>query len=99
LGKPLKFLRKKLKILELHRNKFKTPQILKQYPPHYFPPCETSKMARRKLKTSNFQNIKTKDLPSFQKKNKYFHPCETSHKIIKDSQNDEKKIEDFKFSK
>jgi hypothetical protein len=37
LKKPLKFLRKKLKILELHQNKFENPQILKQYPQHYFP--------------------------------------------------------------
>jgi len=30
LGKPLKFLRTKLKILELHQNKFLNPQIFKQ---------------------------------------------------------------------
>jgi hypothetical protein len=61
LGKPLKFLRTKLKILEFHQNKFKNPQILKQYPQDYFPPCETSKMTRRKLKIMEFQNTKTKN--------------------------------------
>jgi hypothetical protein len=42
LGKPLKFLIRKLKILELHQNKFGDPQILKQYlniiSPHVKPP-------------------------------------------------------------
>jgi len=37
LGRPLKFLITKLKILELHQKKFEKPQILKQYPQHYFP--------------------------------------------------------------
>jgi len=56
-------------------------------------------MTRRKLKTLEFQNIKTKDLPSFKKKSTYLPLCETSHKKIKDSQNDKKKIEDSGISK
>jgi hypothetical protein len=53
-------------------------------------------MTKRKLKTPKLQNIKTKDLQSSQEENPIPHlpPCETSHKKIKDPQNDKKKIED-----
>jgi hypothetical protein len=64
LGKPLKILRTKLKILELHQNKHENPQ-------HYFPPFETSKMTRGKLKISNFQNMKTKKFQNSHEKGTY----------------------------
>jgi hypothetical protein len=50
-----------LKILELHQNKLKNPQILKQYFEHYFPPCETFKMTREKIENfeiSKYENKK-----------------------------------------
>jgi hypothetical protein len=34
------------------------PPNFKTIPQHYFPPCETSKITRRKFKISNFQNMK-----------------------------------------
>ncbi len=43
LKKPLKFLKAKLRILELHQNKFEDPQILKQCLEHYFPHVKPSK--------------------------------------------------------
>jgi hypothetical protein len=69
--KTLKFLRAKLKILELHQNNLKTPK-LKKYPQHYFPPCETFKMTRSKLKILEFQNTKTKTFKVHKKKGTYF---------------------------
>ncbi len=37
------------------------PPNFKTIPPTLFPPCETAKMTRRKLKISEFQNTKTKN--------------------------------------
>jgi hypothetical protein len=78
LGKPFKILRTKLKILEFHQNKFKNPQILKQYPTHYFPACETSKMTRRKLKIPKFQNTKIENFQNSHEERHipYFFACE-----------------------
>jgi hypothetical protein len=36
--------------------------------------------------------METKDLPSFQNKSKYIHPCETSHNKIKDPKMTRKKL-------
>ncbi len=61
-------------------------------------------MTRRKLKISELQNTKTKDLQSFQKKGKYpifpLSPLvKTSYKKFEDPQNDKKKIKDSRTSK
>jgi len=56
-------------------------------------------MIRRKLKSSELLNTKTKYLPSFQKKSKYLSPCETSHKKKLKPQNNKKKIEYSGISK
>jgi hypothetical protein len=88
LGKQFKILRTKLKILEFHQNKFKNPQILKQYPTHYFPACETSKMTRRKLKIPKFQNTK---IENFQNSHEERH---IPGLLVKRPPNDKKKIED-----
>ncbi len=60
------------------KTNLKTPQILKQYPQHYFPPCETSKMTRRKLNISNFQNTKIENFQNSHEKGAYprFLVCE-----------------------
>jgi hypothetical protein len=85
LGQPLKLLRTKLKILELHQNKFENPQILKQYPQQYFPACETSKVTRRKLKILEFQNMK---IENFQNSHEERHiprflTCEKTPKMTR----------------
>jgi hypothetical protein len=54
-------------------------------------------MIRKKLKTSELQNIKTKNLSSFQKKSKYLHPCETSHKSLKIPKMTRRKLNILKF--
>jgi hypothetical protein len=58
-------------------------------------------MTRRKLKTLEFQNTKTKNLQSTQEKRHIHHflTCEISHKKFEDPQNDKKKIEDFRILK
>jgi len=101
LGKPLKFLRRKLKILELHQNKFENPQILKQYPQHYFLACETSNVTRQKLKILKFQNMKTENFKIHMKKGTYpvSSLVKTSHKKFEDPQNDKKEIQNFGISK
>jgi hypothetical protein len=54
-------------------------------------------MTRRKLKTLEFQNTKTKTLQSTQEERHIprFLTWEISHRKFEDSQNDKKKIEDF----
>jgi len=51
------------------------------------------KMTRKKLKTSDFQNMKTKQFQSSQEERQIPHlpPCETSHKNIENPQNHKKK--------
>jgi hypothetical protein len=69
--------------VKLHTKKLKTP-----------------KMTRKQLKTLEFQNMKTKNLQTQEKKHiPHFLACEISHKFFEDTQNDNKKIEDFKMLK
>ncbi len=53
------------------------------------------------MQIPEFQDTRTRNLQSSQEETKIPHhpPCETSHKKIKDPQNDKKKIEDFRISK
>jgi len=62
---------------------------------------KTPKMIRRKLKTQELPNIKTKNPSKFTRKkvDSPFPPCETSHKKMKDPSNDEKENEDSRISK
>jgi hypothetical protein len=75
LGKPLKILRTKLKILELHQNKFENPQILKQYPNIIFPHVKPPKWQEENWKfwnlwsSSEFQISKTKNAQNSQEQN------------------------------
>jgi hypothetical protein len=56
---------------------------------------------QKKLKTSKMNKIPNKKPSKFtrQKKIPPLPPCETSHKKIKDPQNDKKKIANFRTSK
>jgi hypothetical protein len=58
LGKLAKFLWTKLKILELHQNKFENSQIWKQYSHHYFPQWNLQN-DKKKIKILEFQNTKS----------------------------------------
>jgi len=62
---------------------------------------EDPKMTRRKLKILKLQSIETKDLQTSQgeKQIPNFSPCETSHKKMKNPQNDKKTIENSGISK
>ncbi len=90
-----------MKIFELYEKQIKKPPNLppKRYPQHYFPPCETSKTTRKKLKISKYLNKKTFKI--HMKKGTYLISSlvKTSHKIFEDPQNGKKEIENFITSK
>jgi hypothetical protein len=97
LGKPLKFLKTKLNILELCQNKFENPQTI---PPTLFSPCETSKMTRKKLKIPEFQNTKTKNFQNSHEEEHipHFLACEKLHtKNLKTPKMTKKKLKNLKF--
>jgi hypothetical protein len=68
-------------------------------PPTLFSPCGISKMTRKKLKISKFQNSKTKSFQSSQDERQIalFPSYETSHKKLKSPKMTRRKLKILKF--